>query len=121
MAEKHHPTKPNRHMVQHPLHTSENSENNGVYHLFLYLDTAKGEKGGFHVNTPLKSIKMTYESYDFSVFGRTKNKTKKMQCMNLPRACYPHTGTCDGQLRSQSPVGFKHCKSHYNINRSHMA
>lgn len=117
MAEEHHPPKPNRHMFKHPLCTSENPENNGVYHLFLYLNTAKGEKGGFHVNTPIKSMKTTYESYDFRLFGRTK----KRQCMNLPSACYPHTGTCDGQVRSQSPVGFKHCKSHYNINRSHMA
>lgn len=69
--------KPKTHMAKHPLYTSENSENNGVYHLFLYLDTAKGETGGFHVNTPLKSIKTTYESYDFSVFGRTKKRKKK--------------------------------------------
>lgn len=58
---KHHPPKPNRHRVKHPLYTSENSENNGVYHLLPNLDTAKGEKRSFHVNTPLKSMKTTYE------------------------------------------------------------
>lgn len=51
-----------------------NSENNGFYHLLPHLNTAKGEKVGFHVSTPLKSTKTTYESYDFSVLGRTPPK-----------------------------------------------
>lgn len=59
MAEEHHPPKPHRRMVKHPPHTSgkNNSENNGVYHLLPYLNEARGEKVGFHVNTPLKSMK----------------------------------------------------------------
>lgn len=56
-----------------PPSTSEkdNSEKNGFYHLLPSPNAAKGEKAGLHVNTPLKSTKTTYESYDFSVFDTT--------------------------------------------------
>lgn len=68
------------------------------------------------------SVKTTCKSYDFRLSGRTPQKSSVL----IYRARYPiHPDDCGNavgrQVRSRCPAGFKRCKSHYNINRSHMA
>lgn len=62
-------------------------KSNGVYHLLPNLDTVKGEKRSFHVNTPLKSMKTTYEIQDFRVFEEPPPQKKKTPAVYESAQC----------------------------------